>query len=135
MSAVASSERTWSTRPLSRRVVSSHVMAIDLAQAFLDHTPIPGVTFEHNDYVQIVRGEHAGQRGSLVTVLTLSPEPRFILELETGHDIEVLQSEIERVLTLGRRRSLGTGSDHRVHGRSVIVACGLTYSLGPSFPA
>jgi hypothetical protein len=35
----------------------------------------------------------------------------------------------------GRRCPLGTGSDHRVHGRSAIVACGLTYFLGPSFPA
>jgi len=70
---------------------------VDLAQDFLNHTPIPGVRFEHNDFVRIVRGDHVGERGSLVTVVTLSPEPRFILELETGHDIQVLQSDIEYV--------------------------------------
>ena len=70
-------------------------MALDLAQAFLNHEPIPGVGFEHNDYVRIVGGQHAGKYGSLVTVLTTTPEPRFIIELETGFDVEVLQSHIE----------------------------------------
>lgn len=68
----------------------------DVGQAFLDHIPIPGVHFEHNDYVRIVGGPHAGQAGSLVTVLTLTPEPKFVLELESGFDVEVFQSQIER---------------------------------------
>jgi hypothetical protein len=57
---------------------------IDLAQAFLDHVSIPGVTFAHNEYVEIIRGEHAGARGSLITVLTVTPESRFIFELGRG---------------------------------------------------
>lgn len=68
---------------------------MDLAQAFLNHSPIPGVRFEHNEYVKIIRGEHVGEKGSLVTVLALTPEPSFVLELETGRDVKVLQSEIE----------------------------------------
>lgn len=70
---------------------------IDLGQAFLNREPIPGVLHFHNDYVRVVAGEHAGAAGSLVTVLSLEPEPRFILEAEGGRDIEVVQSEIERV--------------------------------------
>ncbi len=66
----------------------------DLGQAFLDRIPIPGVQFFHNDCVRIVAGPHAGVAGSLVTVLSLEPEPRFVLELESGSDVEVLQSEI-----------------------------------------
>jgi hypothetical protein len=66
-----------------------------LGQAFLNHEPIPGVSFEHNDYVKVVAGPHKGHFGSLVTVLCLQPEPKFILELESGFDVQVLQSELE----------------------------------------
>lgn len=67
----------------------------DIAQAFLDHTSIPGVMFEHNDYVHIVGGPNSGKSGSLVTVVALEPEPKFILELESGFDVEVMQSHIK----------------------------------------
>ena len=70
---------------------------LDLGQAFLNREPIPGVNHSHNDYVRVVAGPHAGDAGSLVTVISVEPEPRFILEAESGHDIEVAQSEIERV--------------------------------------
>ena len=70
--------------------------SVDLAQAFLNHAPIRGVQFEHNDYVRIISGSHSGGSGSLVTVLSLIPEPKFLLELESGHDVEVFQSEISR---------------------------------------
>jgi hypothetical protein len=68
----------------------------DLGQAFLNRESIPGVTFWHNDYVRVVSGPPAGSAGSLVTVLTVHPEPQFVLELESGFDVEVCQSEIER---------------------------------------
>lgn len=68
----------------------------DIGQAFLDRVSIPEVSFWHNDYVHVVSGPHAGSSGSLVTVLSLQPEPRFVLELESGFDVEVYQSEIKR---------------------------------------
>ncbi|MDO8311404.1 MAG: hypothetical protein Q7T25_05640 [Sideroxyarcus sp.] len=69
--------------------------APSLAQAFLDRAEISGVVYHHNDYVHVVAGPHSGSYGSLVTVLALLPEPRFVLELESGFDVEVLQSEIQ----------------------------------------
>ncbi len=51
----------------------------------------------HNDYVRVVSGELEGSFGSLVTVLELEPEPLFVLELETGFDVNVRQSEIELI--------------------------------------
>ncbi|WP_028453908.1 hypothetical protein [Chitinilyticum litopenaei] len=69
-------------------------MQTDFMQAFLNHDPIEGLEFEHNDYVLIVNGVHAGKLGSLVMVLELLPEPKFIVELESGFDVEVLQSEL-----------------------------------------
>lgn len=70
-------------------------MNADLGQKFLNREFIQGVRFEHNEYVRVVAGLNAGKFGSLVTVLEIAPEPKFILELENGFDIEVLQSEIE----------------------------------------
>ena len=67
---------------------------MDLGQAFLDRTPMPGVHFRHNNLVRIAAGEHAGKSGSLVTVLTLAPEPSFVVELESGYDVRVLQSQL-----------------------------------------
>lgn len=70
---------------------------MDIGQAFLDREAIPGVSFMHNDYVRVVSGELEGSSGSLVTVLELEPEPLFVLELETGFDVKVRQSEIELI--------------------------------------
>jgi len=69
--------------------------ALDLGQAFLNRDAIPSVLFFHNDFVRVVAGPHKGGAGSLVTILEVDPEPRFILELESGYDVEVAQSEIE----------------------------------------
>ena len=66
----------------------------DIAQLFLNREPIQGVRFQHNDYVCVIAGAHVGKTGSLVTVPNLEPEPRYILELESGRDVEVLQSEL-----------------------------------------
>ncbi|WP_143751320.1 hypothetical protein [Collimonas sp. PA-H2] len=68
-----------------------------LAEAFLSRTPIAGVMFEHNDYVKVVSGAHSEKFGSLVSLLELTPEPRFVVELESGFDVEVLQSELASV--------------------------------------
>lgn len=64
--------------------------------AFLAHKPIGGVSFEHNDYVRIVAGEHKGKNGSLVSVEELGEDPLFLLEQESGFDVRVRQSQIER---------------------------------------
>lgn len=71
--------------------------AANLGKVFLERVDIPGVMFRHNDYVRVINGPQFGATGSLVTVLSLIPEPRFVLELESGFDVEVLQSEIQYV--------------------------------------
>jgi hypothetical protein len=71
---------------------------INLGQSFLNREPIIGVNFQHNDYVNVISGKHAGNSGSLVTLVKLEPEPLFVLELESGFDVEVSQSEIKNVV-------------------------------------
>ena len=64
---------------------------------FLAHRPVPGVTFEHDDYVRVVAGEHQGKSGNVISVEELGADPLYLLELEGGSDVQVRQSHIERV--------------------------------------
>jgi hypothetical protein len=66
----------------------------EIAQCFLNHEPIPGASFEHNDYVRIAAGEHSGKNGSLVTITQMSPEPIYLVEVEFGGDVEIAQSQL-----------------------------------------
>ncbi len=68
--------------------------AASLGQSFLDGASIPGVMYKHNDAVRVVSGAYIGAAGSLVTILSLDPEPRFVIESAAGPDIQVFQSEI-----------------------------------------
>jgi hypothetical protein len=67
-----------------------------VAQTFLNREPIAGVLFFHNDFVNVVSGDSAGLKGSLVTILTLDPEPQYLVELESGLDVPVWQSHLSR---------------------------------------
>lgn len=69
-------------------------MSVPPDQEFLNREPITGVNFEHDDFVLVLSGMHAGKKGSLVSLVSLAPEPIFTLELESGFDVEVKQSQI-----------------------------------------
>ena len=69
--------------------------ALDFGSDFLDHRPIPGVRFEHNDYVRVVTGPHAGETGSLVAINSVGDDPVFVLEAESNRDLVVRQSQLE----------------------------------------
>lgn len=69
--------------------------ALDFGNDFLAHRPIPGVRFEHNDYVRVVTGPHAGETGSLVSINSVGDDPVFVLEAESNRDLVVRQSQLE----------------------------------------
>jgi len=48
-----------------------------------------------NEFVAIVSGEHAGKNGSVISLETKGENPSYIVELESGNDVYVKQSEIE----------------------------------------
>jgi transcription elongation factor len=70
---------------------------MDFANAFLARQPIPGVLFSHNDYVRVIRGEHVGQIGVLVSLSKMEADPVFLLEADAWKDIRVRQSELELI--------------------------------------
>jgi hypothetical protein len=65
---------------------------LEQTNAFLAHEPLPGVEFEHNAYVRVVGGEHAGDYGSLVSVEQLDADPVYLVELESNNDALIPQS-------------------------------------------
>jgi hypothetical protein len=64
--------------------------------AFLAQELLPGVVFRHGEFVRVVSGRSVGSAGSLVSVEELGDDPVFLLELESGFDARVRQSEIQR---------------------------------------
>lgn len=68
----------------------------DIGQAFLWLEYIVGVHFKHNELVAVVSGPHAGEQGTLVSLITLEPEPEFTLEAQSCQDIQVRQSNLVR---------------------------------------
>lgn len=71
-------------------------MAIDLHiyNSWLGGKKIDGVEFLHNSYVEVTEGEHKGATGSVVSLVTLGTDARYIVEKESGFDIEVAENEI-----------------------------------------
>ena len=65
--------------------------------AFLSRTLLPNVTFLHNDYVRVVKGEYEGDSGSLVSIEELGSDPIYLVELESNQDALVPQSHLQRV--------------------------------------
>jgi hypothetical protein len=63
---------------------------------FLAHRPLPGVAFAHDDLVTITRGEHAGNVGSLIRVEQLGDDPVYLVEIDSGFEVEVAQSGLQR---------------------------------------
>jgi len=55
----------------------------------------PGVLFSLNQPVRIATGPHVKQLGSVVVLLSIVPEPRYVVELADGHDIQVGQEQLE----------------------------------------
>ena len=59
---------------------------------FFAHRPLPGLVFEHDDFVMIVGGDHAGDSGSIISVEELGVDPLYLVELASGQDAVIRQS-------------------------------------------
>ncbi len=75
---------------------SPNPRSADIGQAFLWREFIVGVSFLHNQQVQVVNGPHAGMSGVLVSLVSLEPEPVYLLEGAAKQDLEVKQSWLAR---------------------------------------
>jgi hypothetical protein len=65
-------------------------------QDFLDGRALPGVAFAHDDLVAIGAGEHAGNVGSILAVVALGDDPIYRVEIDSGFEVDVAQSNLSR---------------------------------------
>lgn len=71
------------------------ISEMDLHNRWLGGERLPGVRFVMNDYVLVSSGNHVGKAGSVVSVIKFEPNTSYIVETESGIDIEVRECEIE----------------------------------------
>ena len=68
-----------------------------IGDRWLGGDSVPGVTFGHNDTVEITTGEHAGASGVILLLMAMRPEPKYLVQLrDGGGDVRVLQSALRR---------------------------------------
>ncbi|MGI9068026.1 MAG: hypothetical protein ACR2HX_16690 [Pyrinomonadaceae bacterium] len=60
---------------------------------------IEGVAFSFRDEVRVMSGEHAGEVGTVVGLVSLEPIPTYTVELSlSGKSLALLQFQLERVV-------------------------------------
>jgi hypothetical protein len=62
---------------------------------FLAGRPLPGVTFARDDLVEILAGDQTGNVGSLVALAALGDDPVYVVEIDSGFEVEVAQSGLK----------------------------------------
>lgn len=67
---------------------------LEFHNSWLGGEKLESVKFLHNDYVHVISGKYCGEQGSLVSIVKIEPNPSYIVETESGKDIEVKESEI-----------------------------------------
>ena len=67
----------------------------DSHKFWFEFEPIAGVKFGLNESVHIVGGENAGNHASVISLMSLDPVT-YLIELDTGGDVIVTESEIEK---------------------------------------
>lgn len=67
----------------------------DLHNRWLGGVRLAGIRFMMNDYVEVRSGQYVGESGSVVSVMKFEPNVSYIVETESGKDIEVRGDEIE----------------------------------------
>ena len=67
----------------------------EISQAFFNNSEIEYVNFRYNDYILIYNGYERGKYGSIISLISLLPEPIYLVELEGNEgDRQIPQSSI-----------------------------------------
>lgn len=73
------------------------VISKDLEELWYDFRPVPGAKFKMNETVKILNGNHSGQIASIISLETIDPEPKYLIELNSGEDMIVAESNLELI--------------------------------------
>ncbi len=68
----------------------------ELESRWITTEGIPGVSYRFSDLLRIKSGEHSGQTAEVISLISLEPEPIYMVVLPPDEESEVLpQSELE----------------------------------------
>jgi hypothetical protein len=67
----------------------------EMSRKWMEGERIAGVDLALNDTIRVRSGSHAGEFGAVISLLSLSPEPRYLIELASGRDVHLSQSVLE----------------------------------------
>lgn len=56
---------------------------------------IPGIKFMLNDSVEITKGNYSGQRGAVISLESIYPEPMYLVELSSGEQVNLMESFLQ----------------------------------------
>ena len=68
----------------------------EIDELWFNSEPVPGAAYQLNDGVLITSGTYEGERGAVVSLLALAPHPVYLVELWSGADAEVAESDLRR---------------------------------------
>ena len=80
----------------------------ELESRWITPEGIPGVIFRFSDLIRIKSGEHAGQTAEVISLLSVAPEPTYMVVLPPD----------EKSLVLGQQELEPTGSNA---GRTLVL--------------
>ena len=69
---------------------------LELERLWASVPGIDGVAFRFRDEVRVKYGEHAGETGTVIALLTLEPIPSYVVELSlSGKSLTLPQSQLQ----------------------------------------
>ena len=80
---------------------------IELSHRWTTRDPIGGVAFARDEGVRVVAGTYTGAAGTVVGLLEVEPEARYLVRLAEGIDVRLRQGELVGVGATGGPAALG----------------------------
>ena len=66
----------------------------EIEDKFFAGLPTDKTKFAINAAVSILSGAHKGEAGSVISILSIEPQTKYLVELNSGMDIPVAESDL-----------------------------------------
>ncbi|MGZ3737547.1 MAG: hypothetical protein ACXVC0_21455 [Bdellovibrionota bacterium] len=70
----------------------------EIENQFFLGLPSEKTTFGINAPVSILRGLHRGKAGTVISILAIEPQTKYLVELSSGADVEMAESDLVATL-------------------------------------
>lgn len=66
----------------------------EIDQRWMSRKPVEGVAFLLNDSVRVTAGPHSNMNGSVISLVDITPQPVYVVELSNGKDVVLTQGNL-----------------------------------------